>query len=142
MWLLPLAVAIQKMSPDDEHSTSHQSPCNDDVQEQNGDAHVTLQSSYTSSILEVASDYIDGHLRQFRMLPWVVAAVGTLLVYKYSRVPLRRLSQLGDVPPSLLADNIPLRGVVRSTSWNSLGVWHVPTWRRFLRVGHRPPGAL
>ena len=95
---------------------------------------------HRSSIMDVTSDYINTHLRLFRMLPWAVAGVGAFFIYKYSRAPLRRLCKVGEIPPSVVVDNVPLRGVVQSTGWDSIGVWHVPTWRRLFRIGHKPPG--
>ena len=98
------------------------------------------QPDHRSSIMDMTSDYINTHLRLFRMLPWAVAGVGAFFIYKYSRPPLRRLCKVGEIPPSVVVDNVPLRGVVQSTGWDSIGVWHVPTWRRLFRIGHKPPG--
>lgn len=39
-----------------------------------------------SSFLEVATDYINDHLRAFRTIPWVMGGLGALLVIRYSRM--------------------------------------------------------
>ena len=49
-----------------------------------GKDHVTRPAS--GSWLEVATDYVDTHLRGVRTIPWLVGALGVLLVVRYGRV--------------------------------------------------------
>ena len=98
-------------------------------------------SGYRKGVLDEATEFINDHIRLFRQLPWVIGGVGlVLLVRFYPRLVLRRYKRPSDVPEQLTKDNVTLTGIVAMTGWNSVGVWHVPLWRRVLRVDHQPIG--
>ena len=98
-------------------------------------------SGHRKGVLDEATEFINDHIRLFRQLPWVIGGVGlVLLVRFYPRLVLRRLKRPLDVPEQLIKDNVTLTGIAAMTGWNSVGVWHVPLWRRVLGVGHQPIG--
>lgn len=121
-----------------DEGTSHQSKTQ--PEEQTAD----LQSSdplrhHRTNFIEQSTEFINAHLRLFRMIPWAIAGVGVALIIRYSRLPVRRLRQVSAIPESLIRNNEQLAGIVMSADWNRIGVWHVPPWRRLLRWRYRPP---
>ena len=92
--------------------------------------------------LDTIAQYIDAHVRYYRMIPTVAGLVGVGLFLWYSKLPLRRLRQVSDIPAELIVARRRLTGVVTATSWNTIGVWHVPMWRWAMCWGTRPPGVL
>ena len=91
------------------------------------------------SVLDLVSHTVDTHLRLFRLLPWLLGATGLVIFYRHSRYHVRRFSQVTDIPQSCLAAHVPLHGVVVSLEAQSVGVWHVPLWKRWIRIDHKPP---
>ena len=89
--------------------------------------------------LDVITEHINNHLRGYRMGAWVVGSVGVVLLLRFSRVPLRRFRQVSDIPVDYVLANRTISGVVAATKWNSIGVWHVPAWRRVLRYEMESP---
>ena len=85
------------------------------------------------SILDTVSHFIDSYLRAFRLLPWLLAGSGVLLVYRHSRGPMRRFFKATDVPQSCIESHVPLRGVVVRVCTDSVAVWHVPVWSRWFK---------
>ncbi len=85
------------------------------------------------SILDTVSHFIDNYLRVFRLLPWLLAGSGVLLVYRHSRGPMRRFFKATDVPQSCIESHVPLRGVVVRVCTESVCVWHVPIWSRWFK---------
>ena len=100
----------------------------------------SLLKYHRTNFIEQSTEFINDHLRLFRMIPWVIGGVGVAILIRYSRLPVRRLKRVMAVPESLIQNNEQLSGIVMSTNWNRIGVWHVPPWRRLLRWRYRPPG--
>ena len=101
-----------------------------------------LQSSnHRKGLIDETTEFINDHIRIFRLLPWVIGGVGVgLLVRFYPRMVFRRYQRPSDVHRQLIENNVRLTGIVAMTGWNSLGVWHVPQWRHVLRIRHQPIG--
>ena len=96
---------------------------------------------HRKGLIDETTEFINDHIRIFRLLPWVIGGVGVgLLVRFYPRMAFRRYQRPSDVPQQLIENNVRLTGIVAMTRWNSLGVWHVPLWRRVLRMRHQPMG--
>ena len=98
-------------------------------------------SEHRKGYLDVATEYINDNIKTFRRLPWIIGGVGVVLLIRfYPRMAFRRYRSPSDVPRQLLENNVRLTGVVAMTGWESVGVWHVPLWRRVLRWRHQPAG--
>lgn len=94
-------------------------------------------------LLDNATEFINDNLKTFRQLPWIIGGVGVVLLIRfYPRMVLRRYCRPSDIPRQLFENNARLTGVVAVTGWDSVGVWHVPLWRRVLRWRHQPYGRL
>ena len=97
-------------------------------------------SSHRKGLLDTATEYINDNIRTFRRLPWIIGGVGVVLLIRYyPRMVFRRYQRPSDVPQQLIENNATLMGIAAMTEWNSVGVWHVPLWRRVLRWRHQPP---
>lgn len=90
--------------------------------------------------LDVITEHVNAHLRLYRAFSWVAGSVGVVLLLRYTGVPITRLKQVSDIPKRLVSGNGSISGIVKTTSWNTIGVWHVPWWRWLVRWGIRPPG--
>lgn len=101
---------------------------------------ILVDATMPKTVLESLSNFIDDHLRLFRLLPWFVGTCGVLLLYKHSRSALQRFPRARDIPHSCVEAHLPLYGVVVYVCENGMDVWHVPLWRHLLRMGHRPSG--
>ena len=100
-------------------------------------------SNDRKGLLDEATEFINEHIRIFRQLPWVIGGVGVVLLVRfYPRMAFRRYQRTSDIPRQLIENNVKLTGIVAMTGWNSVGVWHVPLWRRVLRLRHQPIGQL
>ena len=100
-------------------------------------------SNHRKGILDHATEFINDHIRAFRQLPWIIGGVGVVLLVRfYPRLTFRRYRQPSDIPQQLIENNVKLMGIVAMTGWNSVGVWHVPLWRRVLRLKDQPIGWL
>ena len=98
-------------------------------------------TQHRKGIIDEATEFINDHIRIFRQLPWVIGGVGIILLARfYPRLVFRRYKRPSDVPEQLIENNVTLMGIVANTGWNSVGVWHVPLWRRVLRLRHQPIG--
>eukprot|EP00731_Ephydatia_muelleri_P015405 Em0008g1125a len=92
------------------------------------------------SVVERASSFVDRHLMFFRTLPIVIGGIGLVLVLRHlNHRMFLRFKRVSDIPMKYLESNKRLFGVVPSTEWDSINVWHVPTGKRLLRIGNRPP---
>ena len=102
----------------------------------------SLQASeHRKGLVDVATEYINENIKTFRRLPWLIGGVGVVLLIRfYPRLAFRRYHRPSDVPRQLLENNVRLTGIIAATGWDSVGVWHVPLWRRVLRWQHQPPG--
>ncbi len=80
------------------------------------------------NVLETVSDFVDSHIRLFRMIPWIVGCTGLLLMYRHSRSIFRRFNSASDIPVSVVAACVPLRGAVMRVSCEGVWVCHVPLW--------------
>lgn len=90
--------------------------------------------------LDIITEHINEYLRYYRMLPWALGAVGMILIVRSTGTPLRRFPRVSDLPSDLVRENKRISGVVMATGWNTIGVWHVPSWRRvFNKWGTHPP---
>lgn len=98
---------------------------------------VTPVPHHISGHLDVLTEHVNAHIWYYSKLPWVLGSMGVLLLLRYA--PLRQFRQVSHIPKELVAANSKLSGVVATTGWNAVGVWHVPTWRWVLRWGTRPP---
>lgn len=96
-------------------------------------------SHHITGRLDTLTEYIDHHVRYYRLIPYFAGAVSVVFLLRYFRVPLRRLRRVSDIPRELIISNRTLSGVVKATSHDSLGVWHVPIWKSLLRLGTHPP---
>ncbi len=85
-------------------------------------------------VLETISDFVDSHIRVFRMLPWLMGCTGVLLMYRHSRGILRQFNSISDIPMSVVNGHVPLQGVVRRVSGESVWVWHIPVWRAWSKL--------
>lgn len=98
-------------------------------------------SEHRKGVLDVATEYINANIKAFRRLPWIIGGVGVVLLIRfYPRMAFRRYRRPSDIPRQLFENNTRLTGVVAMTGWDSVGVWHVPLWRRVLRWRHQPTG--
>lgn len=98
-------------------------------------------SEHHKGLLDVATEYINDNIKAFRRLPWIIGGVGVVLLIRfYPRLAFRRYHRPSDIPRQLFENNVRLTGVVAMTGWDSVGVWHVPLWRRVLRWQHQPSG--
>ena len=98
-------------------------------------------SEHHKGLLDVATEYINENIKAFRRIPWVIGGVGVVLLIRYyPRLAFRRYRHSSDIPRQLFENNARLTGVVAMTGWDSMGVWHVPLWRRVLRWRHQPSG--
>ena len=98
-------------------------------------------SEHHKGVLDVATEYINDNIKTFRRLPWIIGGVGVVLLIRfYPRMAFRRYRRPSDIPRQLFENNAWLTGVVAMTGWDSVGVWHVPLWRRVLRWQHQPTG--
>ena len=98
-------------------------------------------SEHRKGVLDVATEYINANIKAFRRLPWIIGGVGVVLLIRfYPRMAFRRYRRPSDIPRQLFENNARLTGVVAMTGWDSVGVWHVPLWRRVLRWRHQPTG--
>ena len=98
-------------------------------------------SEHHKGVLDVATEYINDNIKTFRRLPWIIGGVGVVLLIRfYPRMAFRRYRRPSDIPRQLFENNAWLTGVVAMTGWDSVGVWHVPLWRRVLRWRHQPTG--
>ena len=105
------------------------------------ESRVLQGSDHKKGLIDETTEFINDHIRIFRLLPWVIGGVGVgLLVRFYPRMAFRRYQRPSDVPQQLIENNVRLTGIVAMTRWNSLGVWHVPLWRRVFRMQHQPIG--
>ena len=119
------------------------SPSAEDLQDASSPSAGILQDTpphHVTGLLDTLTEHINAHLRYYRMLPWALGSLGVVLLLRYSGVPLKQLYQVTDIPTKLITENRKIYGVVKATSWNTLGVWHVPIWRSVLRWGTHPPG--
>lgn len=90
--------------------------------------------------LDIFTEHVNAHIRYYRMLPWLVGSMGVVLFLRFTHIPLRRFRQVSDIPGEFyVMGKGRLSGVVMATGWNTIGVWHVPTWRWVLRWRTRPP---
>ena len=94
---------------------------------------------FVSGRLDALTVHINEYLRYYRMVPWVLGAVFMAVILRRSRVHVRRFRQVADLPDELVRENRRLSGVTVATGWNTVGVWHVPSWRWVFRWGIRPP---
>ena len=98
-------------------------------------------SEHRKGVLDHATEFINDHIRAFRQLPWVIGGVGVVLLIRfYPRLAFRRYQRPSDIPRQLIENNVKLTGIVAMTGWNSLGVWHVPLWRRVFGLRYQPIG--
>ena len=98
-------------------------------------------SEHRKGVLDVATEYINANIKTFRRLPWIIGGVGVVLLIRfYPRMAFRRYRRPSDIPRQLFENNARLTGVVAMTGWDSVGVWHVPLWRRVFRWRHQPTG--
>ena len=98
-------------------------------------------SEHHKGLLDAATEYINDHIKAFHRLPWIIGGVGVVLLIRfYPHMAFRRYRRPSDIPRQLLENNARLTGVVAMTGWDSVGVWHVPMWRRVLRWQHQPSG--
>jgi hypothetical protein len=98
-------------------------------------------SEHRKGLLDVATEYINDNIKTFRRLPWIIGGVGAVLLVRfYPRMAFRRYRRPSDIPRQLFETNARLTGVIAATGWDSVGVWHVPLWRRVLRWRHQPTG--
>lgn len=93
---------------------------------------------HVTGLTDVVTIHINEYLRYYRVVPWVLGSVGVVLLLRFSRAPVMRFRQVADFPVEFVAENRKLSGVVVTTGWNTIGVWHVPTWRWVLRWGTHP----
>lgn len=96
-------------------------------------------SHHITGRLDTLTEFINLHIRCYRLIPYVTGAVGVVFLLCYFRVPIRRIRQVSDIPQELITGNRKLSGVVKVTGHDSLGVWHVPTWKWMLSFGTHPP---
>ena len=98
-------------------------------------------SEHHKGLLDVTTEYINDNIKAFRQLPWLIGGVGVVLLVRfYPHLVFRRYRCPSDIPRQLFENNAQLMGVVAMTGWDSVGVWHVPLWRRVLRWRHQPSG--
>ena len=95
-------------------------------------------SSHVTGKLDVVTEHVNRYLRYYRLLPWALGAVGMALFLRHTGIPLRRFRKVSDIPHDLIRNNQRLSGVVKATGWETIGVWHVPSWK-WLLLRTRPP---
>ena len=116
-------------------------PINSPTLAVNSNATIPQVSEHRKGVLDVATEYINANIKAFRRLPWIIGGVGVVLLIRfYPRMAFRRYRRPSDIPRQLFENNARLTGVVAMTGWDSVGVWHVPLWRRVLRWRHQPTG--
>ena len=101
-----------------------------------------LVSNHVTGQLDILTEFINDHIRVYRMIPWIVGSVGIALFLRYSHIPLRRFRQVSDIPADFITKNRCISGVVKGANWNTVEVWHIPMWRWALRWGTQLPGQL
>ena len=89
--------------------------------------------------LDVVTVHVNDHLRFYRTVSWVVGSVGVVLLLKFTRAPVKQFRQVSSIPSEYVINNTMISGVVAATKWNTIGVWHVPAWRRVVQYQIQPP---
>ena len=97
------------------------------------------KSPFVAGWLDNLTEYINLHIRLYRLTPYIIGAVGIVYFLRYFRVPLKRLQHVSDIPKELIISNRKLTGVVKATGPDNIGVWHIPQWKRMLLFKTNPP---
>ena len=100
---------------------------------------VELLEGYVRGKLDIITEFVDQHIRYYRLLPSIAASAGVIFVIYYFHIPVRRIRSVSLIPKTLITKNKTISGVVKAAGHDSLGVWHVPMWKWILRVGTQPP---
>lgn len=105
---------------------------------EDGDQGEDTDSHHITGRLDNLTEFINLHVRYYRLIPSVAGTFFVIFLLRYFRVPLRRIRQVSDISQVLITGNRKLSGIVQITGHDSLGVWHVPTWKWMLSVGTYP----
>ena len=133
--------SAEKISDQATTDLTDSAPINSPTLAVNSNATIPQVSEHRKGVLDVATEYINANIKAFRRLPWIIGGVGVVLLIRfYPRMAFRRYRRPSDIPRQLFENNARLTGVVAMTGWDSVGVWHVPLWRRVLRWRHQPTG--
>lgn len=113
---------------------------NGSKEDEDEDEEVVMAPAGSVSMIDRASSFVDRHLMFFRTLPIVIGGVGLVLILRHmNQRVFSRFKRVSDIPVKYLQSNKTLYGVVPSTEWDSMNVWHVPIGKRLLGLSRRPP---
>ncbi len=97
-----------------------------------------LNNEFVRGKLDAMTEYIDKHIRWYRLIPTIATSGALVFLIYYFHVPIRKIKNGTHLSNALILRNKTLSGVVKSTGHDSIGVWHIPGWRRITRIGTKP----